>query len=350
MEIYFLDADFAVCGGPYDELRSVCFSEKYFSCGSFTLHMPRELFREASEAVYVRTGFSESGVKCGRIEYVLADEDGGCEVGGIMLEGILGDRVLMGKGCISGTVTEAVIGAVSENLRGCGVTVGECAELDDEAVLTYEWDNLSDWLYSVLRPYGASYRITLDGGTNRPVFGIVRGTDRSTPDEGGAYNPWQAVFSTSFGNLLSAAYSRSTLEMKNVVYVEGPDGTVIRAGEDAGGLREMHKRVTDVDPADFDTDEKYRAALLARGSEILAKHRAAVTVEAAADPEVDPEYGRDYSLGDICDVADAELELSFGVRLVAVDEVWESGSFMRYPYFGDEIRSIRRLIRGGRDE
>lgn len=352
MEIYFLDADFAVCGGPYDEMRSVCFAEKYFSCGTFTIHMPRGLFQAAHSAVYVRTGFSGAGAKCGRIEYVSADEDGGVEIGGIMLEGILGDRVLYGKGCVSGTVTEAVISAVSDNLRGCGVTVGECAEISDEITLTYDWDNLSDWLYSVLRPFGASYRITLDGTENRPVFRIVRGTDRSTPDGGSSYNPWQAVFSTSFGNILSAAYSRNTLEMKNVAYVEGTDGTLVKAEDtsyDRKNPREMHKRVTDVNPDDFDTEEKYRAALLSRGAEILAKHRAAVTFEAAADPAVDPKYGRDYMLGDICDVVDAGLGLSFGVRLVAVDEVWESGGMMLYPYFGDEVRSIRRLIHSGRD-
>ncbi len=355
MDLYFLDAAFEPMTGPMDMFTSVVWSERYFENGTFTLHFPKELLPVVYDATYVRTGIENGHVKCGRLTYLLADdgEDGGCEAGGYLLEALFDDRVLSGEGCYSGTVTQAVHTAVSENLRGCGVVIGEdSAVLTETVSLTYEWDTLSEWLYSVLKPFGASYRIELDPAENVPVFRIVRGMDRSsgigeTVSEN--YNTWQAVFSSSFGNISSIRFERDTVRLKNVVYVEGADGTLVTVDKSGGKpKREMHKTVADVKPGDFSDTAAYTAALTQRGEEILANYAESVCVSAEGDAGVSPEYGRDYALGDICDVADDTLGLSFGMRLTAVDDVTENGVRTLYPAFGEEIRQIRRIVPGKR--
>ena len=355
MELYFLDAKFEPIPdvGAVDTFSSVVWSERYFENGSFTLHFPKELLPSVREAVYVRTGVeaADGRVRCGRITYVLTDdEEGGeCEMGGALLESLLDDRLLAGKGCYTGTLTEAVRAAVTDNLRGCGVVLGgDDAVLDEEVSLTYEWDTLSDWLYSVLRPFGASYRIELSPEDNVPVFRIVKGTDRSsgvgsTVSEN--YNPGQAVFSASFGNIASIRFEQDTSGMKNVLYAEGADGTVVTVDQSGDSpKRELYKKAADVKPADFAGTAAYLAALRQRGEEILAKHAGSVYVAAGTETDAPPKYGVDYALGDICDVADDTLGLAFGLRLTALDDVWENGMQTLYPSFGEEVRQLRKFV------
>lgn len=350
MDLYFLDENFEPLTGAVDACSSVVWSERYFENGSFTLHFPKELLPSVYDAVYVRTGVENGRIKCGRITYMIADDEedaGGCEMGGKLLESLFDDRVLAGKGCFTGTLTEAVTAAVEENLRDCGVVIGDCEILSGEVSLTYEWDTLSEWLYSVLRPFGASYRIELDPDRNVPVFRIVRGTDRSSgmgTEVSENYNPGQAVFSSSFGNIASIRFERDTAGMKNVVYVEGADGTVISADTGGRPVREMYKAAADVKPSDFSDTAAYTAALQQRGAEILANYAESYHISAETDADVSPVYGTDYMLGDICDVADDALGLSFGMRLTAVDDVTEYGIRRLYPSFGEEIRHVRRLI------
>ncbi len=355
MDLYFLNERFEPVTGAVDVCSSVVWAERYFENGSFTLHFPKELLPSVYDAVYVRTGVENGRIRCGRITYVITDDEkegGGCEMGGKMLESLLDDRVLSGKGCCSGTLTQAVTAAVSANLRSCGVILGNSEVISDPVSLTYDWDTLSDWLYSVLRPFGASYRIELDPDRNVPVFRIVRGTDRSSgmgQDVAENYNPGQAVFSSSFGNIASIRFERDTAGLKNVVYVEGADGTVVTVDKSGGEpRREMHKTVTDVKPGDFANTSSYTAALRLRGEEILAKYAETFHISAETDAGVAPVYGVDYTLGDLCDVADDVLGLAFGMRLTAVDDVTEYGTRMLYPSFGEEIRHVRRLIGGKR--
>ncbi len=339
MELYFLDENFDVTAGPMDEFTSIVWEERYFETGTFTLHFPRALLAAIGEATYVRTG-DDGPIRCGRIEYVETADDGGCEMGGHLLEVLLSDRVIEGKKTYSGEVTQAVCRAVRENLRGLSLAVEEGDSLGETVTFSGEWDNLAAKLYAVLKPYGASFTITLDRETNRPVFRVVRGKNRSTT--GGEHQP--AIFSSSFGNIVSISMNSVTDKMKNRAYIEGSDGTVVCV-DNAGGKtgREIYKKASDLSPTDFSTNSAYLDALQQRGRELLAKYPTSVFVCAECDTEALPLYGRDYTIGDICDVVDEELCLSFALRLTAVDFVYENGTHGIYPSFGEEISTVRRI-------
>ncbi len=341
MDMYFLNEDFSILDGPIEEFTSIVWSERYFEAGTFTLHFPRSLFDRASRAVYVKSTAEDGGIICGRVEYLITD-DGDCEMGGHLLEIMLSDRVISGRGRYIGTVSEAVQSAVIANLRGCGISVAEdSAEISESAALSFEWDNLSDWLYSVLRPYGASYTVRLDSETNIPMFRIVRGQDRSTEGDAGEH---RAVFSSSFGNITSLVFEKNSEEMKNVAYIEGSDGISVTVDKSGGGRkREIYKKAGDISPSGFSSTDEYMTALTRRGEELLAKYPEAVCVGAECDSEALPRYGIDYSLGDVCDVADDEFGLAFGLRLTAVDTVFENGRKSVHPSFGDEVRYVKKI-------
>jgi len=323
-ELYFLDQDFAVIDGPVEDMTSVVFSERYFESGTFTLHFPRELAGRAADAVYVRSGIMPAGhIFCGRVEYFHADSGGDCEMGGHLLECLLDDRVLRG-GPWSGTVTEAVLGAVEDNLRLSPVRIGrDHAAIPEFVTLSADWESLSAWLSRVLKPYGASYRVNL-GDDDVPEFCVIRGE-----------NLENVIFSASFGNIFSIESKRSSSGMKNAVYVEGGDGCVVFADLSGGGeVREMYKKAPDIIPGNFTDEAEYRQALLRRGYEILAGYPVKLEVSAEIDSGALPVYGKDYRLGDVCSVVDEELGVSLPLRLTRVDWVMENGAAAVYPVFG----------------
>ncbi len=342
MELYFLKENFSLLDGPIDTFTSVVWCERYFEIGTFTLHFPRDILARVMDAVYVCTSAAEGEIKCGRIEYITAGEDGDCEMGGRLLESLLSDRVMYGSGGYFDNVTDAVVSAVERNLRDCGITIGDCEKIDAYASLFYEWDCLSDWLYSALKPYGASFTVRLDPESIKPVFRVIKGNNRTV--EGCADGVQPAVFSSSFGNINSIRLESDSGRMKNFIYVEGKDGTVVTVDKSGGEqVREMYYHAGDIAAGSFATEELYKEALLSRASEVLEKYNAGFSVSAECDSGALPRYGVDYKIGDICDVADDSLGLSFDMRLTAVDTVWENGVMTVFPLFGEEIRYINRL-------
>ena len=341
MELYFLDSSF----NPIeilDDFSSVVWAEKFYEIGTFTLHFPRSLIPKIKDAAFVRTSYVEGEAKCGRIDYLSSDTDGDCELSGHLLEVLLYDRIITGNGVYSGTVTDAVTDAIRDNLRGCGVTIADDQpEISDEVSLSYDHDNLAKWLYSALKPHGASFRVILDEETGLPVFSLVRGCDRTTDSpEADA-----AVFSSSFGNIVSIEFEDNRYDSHNVVYVKGSDGTVVCVDKsETGDRHETHCSASEIKPEDFDTESDYKSALRLRGEEILSGCSHGMHVSAECDTNALPEYGTDYFLGDICDVCDNETGLIFSLRLTEVDTVYENGTKTVFPSFGDEVRSIKKLL------
>lgn len=333
MELYFLNRSYKVIFGPADEFTSAVWKEKYYDVGSFTIHLPKKFSQVARDAEYVRTGFDSSGeCKCGRIDTVkiTTGDDGECEISGVLLEGLLANCVVYRRGEVSGSVSECVLGVLEDNMRSLpfDIDAENSAVISDECVLTWEWDKLSEWLYGVLRPYGASYEVKLRMGDEKPKFRIVKGEDKSL----------SAVFSSSYGNIISLEYEKETGKYLNFAFIEGGDGSVAVVTKYSVDRREVYKSAKEISPDKYDTDEDYRKALMQKGEEEIAKYPICITLAIEAAEEVPPYYGEDYALGDICGVSDNDLGIKTVLRLTSVDTVCEGGRVAVYPYFGETLR------------
>jgi len=343
MDLYFLDDNFSIIDGPIDTFTSIVWCERYFEIGTFTLHFPREVLNRVMNATYVSTSPAEGEIKCGRIDYIIADDDVDCEMGGRLLESLLSDRVIRGKGVFTGDVASITEFVVTDNLRDCGITMGTSDSVSGYASLAYEYNCISDWLYSVLKPFGASFSVKLDPESREPVFRVINGKNRTVdgPREEGIQ---PAIFSSSFGNISSIRLESDSSRMKNYIFVEGKDGTVVTVDKSDGGqIREMYYHAGDIAAGSFATAELYKEALVCRGESVLRKFNAGLSLSAECDGDALPRYGVDYFLGDICDVADEALGMSFDMRLTGVDTVCENGVKTVFPLFGEEIRYIDRL-------
>ena len=340
MELYFLDESFAVIDGPIDDALYAEWDERFFEVGTFVIRLPRDTFSRACRAVYVEA-VSESGVRYGgRVEYLSSGEDGECEMRGRLFESLISDVVLHGGGLYTGTLSDVLREVLEENLAHTPVQLDEdFCRIEDEVTLAPAWQNLAEWLHSTLRPYGASFSVKLRGGV--PTLRIEVGRDLTT-DGGSGYS--RAVFSTSFGNIGGVEYERDARDMRNCAYICGSDGYVATVDCSGGGARrEIYKNAADVVRSRFESEDEYVAALVRRGMEVLARCTEDVHVSAECDGGAGLEYGVDYALGDVCDVADAQLALSFALRVTGAVTVYENGSATIRPTFGDETGLIKKL-------
>lgn len=342
MELYLLDNNFNTVD-IIDEFTSMVWEEKFHSIGSFTLIFPRKYAARVRNAAYIRTSFDGDCCKCGRIERLFIEDDAECKVTGHLLEVLLHDRILAKKGSASGSVTTCIIDTVTDILSDCGIGIASLQpQIQASASITYCYNNLAEWLYKTLKPYGASFRVTLDADSDEPLFSIILGKDRTESSDSGEQ---PAIFSSSFGNIVSLEYEENSAEIKNFLYVEGGDGTVVTVDRSANGKRrEIYSLADDILPEDYETADAYTAALHTRGIETLSKCADGRRISVECDSDALPRYGSDYALGDLCDVCDEELGLSFEIRITSVDTVWENGRKTVFPSFGDEIRSIRSLL------
>lgn len=339
MELYFLDSKFGRMTAPVDSAVSVVWSMRFFECGTFRLIFPLDagLLSTARGACYICTGADADGfARCGRIEYIGFTGNHQIEISGRMLESLLSDRVMTSPYSVSGGVSKAVCAAVSANLRGLPVEIAaDSAVISDEVTLSWEWDVLSDWVYRVLKPFGASYTVSLDAERSAAVFRIVQ------PGETAA-----VVFSSSFENIAEVAYEFHSGEMKNVAYIEGWDGTVAEVDlSDGGEMRELYQKAGDIRPTQFSDTAMYREALKLRGRTALSQYPAEEYISCTADSSAEPVYGRDYTLGNMCYVEDAETGISVFTRVTEADEVWENGEMCVYPAFGEKIPGVKNKLK-----
>ena len=344
MEIFFLGEDFAPVAQPVDAVESLVWTRRYFACGSFSMKLAPGAPCDVRAVKYVLN--SSSGEVAG-VDRVLWSE-GAFTLSGRMLESLLDRRVVVGTAYMTGPIETLVRIVVRQNLLDARILprfkMGEEQKFPDRGGLAYGWENLSDWTYSALRPYGMSYRITLDGETGDLVFSVVRGLDRTTEQEERA----PAVFSDRAGNIASAEYERDETEHRNMAYVRSGDGYVENyRGSEVSGLerRELYVSARDVYFSGEGTASDHAEHLRARGSAALAKYPVTEIVRGVAADDGDLRYRRDYDLGDLCEVRLESAGISAKVRITSVDEVYENGSMRAYPAFGNEELSLSSYIK-----
>lgn len=316
MELYFLDKDLNRLTFPIDRVKSLVWRMRFFECGTFRAVFPfdAKINLTAKEAEYLCSVY-EGEIRCGRIDSVeITGEE--VVVTGKMCECILRDRMIEGWFLMAGTVSNAVLSAVKENSRGLPLVVEEDPDaVDAVGIFSVEWENLSAWIYRVLRPYGASCSVELDPDGGAFVFRVVRHAVESG-----------AVFSSSFGNGREGRYCCDSGLRKNKVYIEGADGKVVSLdGSNGAEVREVFRKAADLRADRFATMEDYTEALQTRAAEVLAEYGSQAELTCRVEDCDGMRFGKDYRLGDFCYAADEDMGVFAKARIAGVDESWENG-------------------------
>ena len=347
MELIFLDRNFRPVSAPLDSCVSLIWSRRYFECGTFSAKFPADKIKPYSGAVYV---YNPDAGECARIDSLSVDESEGATYSGRMLESLLCDRIIEGKASLSGSAEDIVREVVSANAIDArpieGLSLGELCGLTNSVTFETDYDNLSEWIYGVLKPYGASYRMDFDLSSGI-VFSVVKGVNRcSDQTENG-----RVLFSADFENISSLEFEYTDADMKNVAYVCGGDGTVVKAvdpdttEDEIDQRRELFIRADDIKLENFPRRIDYERNLMLRGMAALRNYGTVFSVKGEALPFAALRYRSDYDIGDLCEVYIKSLGRRCRTRIVSVDEVWENGCKRVVTYFGDEVINIKRYIK-----
>lgn len=190
------------------------------------------------------------------------------------------------------------------------------------------YSNLLDYTEKLVRAYevGADLTIT-DAATFR--YNLYEGLDRSDA----------VIFSQTFDNLLSSAYTRSTAAARSYILIGGegegsarivaeydtaPTARGIDRAEMFVDAKDISSKYTDangeeqqLDLTDAATLAKYKGWLIARGETAAAEHTVVETFEGEIDTQHTPyKFGEDYFLGDRVRVQDDFLGVYITPRIL----------------------------------
>ena len=178
-----------------------------------------------------------------------------------------------------------------------------------------------DVISEICRLTGLGFKVTLND-KKQFVFKLYAGADRTYAQ---TENPY-VVFSPKFENIANSNYLESKKEYKNVALV---------AGEGSG----LERRELFVDARDISTttednvtlsDEEYKKQLAQRGDEKLAESVAAQSFEGQVEMTKMFEYGKDFFIGDIVQIAN-EYGMESRARISEIVTAIDTQGTVTYP-------------------
>ena len=343
MEFYLLNDDFKNIGILSRVLEAQVI-HRFHSPGEITVRVPFDE-RIPSTAAYIYDPESKS---CAVIEKTLSTHGESITLEGRMLECLLERQMVRSSGFYVGRVDSAVRYAVEKYAidSGCvtNLEFSYIAEVAGDGMVNFEWIPLSEWLYGVLKSYGASFKVTLDTADDRLYFSVVKGVDRTSAQE----DVPPVIFLEDDGTLVDGTFKQDVTGYVNTAYVIGNDGTYVCVPENAPtGLqrRETVISAKDIYPNSFETVEAYKDALYNRGLEKLRGYKSRVFFSGSDSGKGAIVLGEDYNLGDLCEIQSMGVGVFGDVRVTSVTETYKNGVKKVTAGFGDGEITLSEMIR-----
>ena len=331
MEIYFLDSDFR-CVGIAERVTYLRHVRRFFAPSEMELTLDCKVSDLPETAKYI---YDTESAECTVIDGKSVTAGDGVTLFGRGAESLLERRIVASEGAFSGSVESVVRGAVSSAFSGArafsGMILGDECGLSEDAVIAVCYDVLSEFVYSTLLPFGASYRVALPAGGTKLAFEVVRGTDRTLSQSAVA----PIVFSDLSDGLIGGRFTSDLKKYKNTATVVGNDGTAVTVsiGSPTGvERREMFVSAKDIFPATFETTAAYTEALRFRGRRELFKRLAESEYSGKAANPDGAVFGVDYFLGDTVELIIGGT--SHAVRVTSATLKVKNGIKALVPSFG----------------
>lgn len=354
MDVYILDDNFQVTG-LLDTFESFIWTERYFECGDFEIHMPvsTQALEYIKIGAYLWTKESDYTMILENVE-INTSAEGKKELilTGRSTESILDRRIVWDETILSGSFQSEYERLLNENIINPKISDRAFSNfsfqtLNDSNVNSMEIDLalFGDELYSttveLCKEKGLGFRVKpkeIKGFT----FYFYNGVDRSYSQEA---NPW-VVFSPSYDNLLSSNYINSKKLFKTVALVSGTktektgyydeegefqteeqevNVTVTAIDTDPAGSgldrREMFVEVSSIDaviPEGYElTEQGYLDQLEYEGKLELRETKITTAFEGQIETARQFIYKRDFNIGDIVQVVN-EYGVEGRVRITEI--------------------------------
>lgn len=344
MNLFVLDTEFQTLA-VIDTYKSIIWTDRYDECGDFELYTLMEdgILEYIKQDHYLWNPESEHVMIIEKLLITSDVEEGNVlTVSGRSVESILNRRVVWGRLRINGNLQDGVkalldacfINPEDENRKIDNLVFEystDSAITDLTLTAQYTGDNLYDVIHKICNEFGLGFKMVLNDDMQF-VFKLYSGADRSYNQ---IVNPY-VVFSPKFDNLLNSNYIESKSALKTCTLIGGEGEGTERKFASVGGGTGMDRREMFTDARDISSDlgdgeclsdEDYEVLLIQRGKEKLTENTDIVSFEGEIEPTSMFQYGEDYFIGDIVQIANEhghEATARIGEIVISEDETGRS--------------------------
>jgi len=351
-ELYVLDWNLTPLG-IVDEFESLIWTRRYYSPGEFELHTTPERFRLLRNGVFIHRADTGETAMIERLRYE-RDGTGGAKViaQGRLAEGLLSRRVVNPEVSASANAETIIRRLVDESCissRAFGnLSLGSVSGVGGNVDVQIRGDNLMEAVFTICSDQEISPRVRWDAGTNKLLFTVWQGKDRTS---GQSVNSW-AIFSDDFENIADGNYMRDITDYKNYAYVRGiadDESEVLVTVDQRNGAnrRELWIDATDLDQT---TDgvtmslAEFRELLTQRGRDLLAEYPINDRIQGKVGSSKTLIYRQDFDLGDICEYVDHQVGVQASGRVTEVVETIENNSETVTAVLGENGLTVAQKI------
>ena len=356
-----------------DTAKSIIWNDNYFGVGDFEIYAPctpANIAYIAKDNYVTRYDNNNVGI-IESVNVTYNDQDGRMIVAaGRFAKSILDRRIIYKRSghsvsptVLRGNVEAAARSLVLQNAINCtfdtgrnipelalGKLAGIARTIIDEtgaaAQKQVTHDNLLTYSDSLLEEYGMGAYCGLNDAL-KLAYTVFAGADRSVDNTAGNE---PVIFSQDFDNLFSSEYIYDASALKNTALIggagEGKDRfhSILKNASVTGLARReifvnasSHSKTyrDDDDVEQTLSDTEYDAQLKTLGRQEVAKHALVETFDGSIDlTNGSFRYGRDFFLGDIVTVHDAELGLYINPRILTITEVQDDAGYSINAVYG----------------
>lgn len=315
---------------------------RYYECGDFEILMPKASY-DPDMAYIWKVGTGQVGI-IQDIEYTVQAEGPFITLAGYFTETWLSRGVILEPAKPDNTLPANIIDVVKNmvqsriindlNLSSL-IEMGEFVSLAENVAGCDENEfEVGQIAFSLLKSFELAQRLRFDYDAKKFYYDIYQGVDRSIK------GPNQVLFSDSAisSNISQIQYSNDISDYKNFAHIRIDRGeeriitsefSLAKEGED------LNKIMVQFSDTESETDAQAIEAGQQQALLDLLNHKKIVSISFEPTEQAF-EYQKDYDMGDKVNLTIHALGLSYGERIIGVDETYKNNTQSLKLHFGDE--------------
>lgn len=206
-----------------------------------------------------------------------------------------------------------------------------------KTVYQSRYKNLADELEKLSLASGLGWDITLDIRNKRFVFDVYEGQDRTA----GQNTLPPAIFSIEYDNIAEQTLIDSKLNFANTAIVAGQGEGAERKIAIVGDAEGLDSFEVFIDARDIENAED----LPERGLQKLSEVQEIFNFDSRVLTNKNLRYEEDFNLGDIITIQNKKWNITTDRRITEVTEIYESDGFKLDIVFGENIPTIKDIIK-----
>ena len=349
MEILVLDTDFTPVT-VLDVFESSIWTDRYCGYGDFEIYtkMTEKAFNALRQDYYLWMNGSEHIMIIESCQIKFDVENGNyLIVTGRSYESVLDRRIVWTQTILKGNLQNGIQLLLNENAISPSdpnrVIPNLIFEASVDPLITsltvdaqFTRTELYETIKSLCATNGIGFKISLSDTTNKLVFKLYAGTNRSQDQ---LVHPY-VIFSPSFENIINSNYVESKKDFKNLTVVAGEGEGVDRKTTVIGNAVALARREMYTDARDLSQtvdgvlipELEYLAQLAQRGYEDLVEHLPTQSFEGQVDTTRMFVYGTDFFMGDIVQIV-SEYGIGSKARITEIISSQSESGVEVYPTF-----------------